>query len=81
MKIFSYEEYLDEDAKKVENTYPANPTKGVEDQPASTNNYPVPNTCVKPAPGDKITYHVKDELEKSKMKLQSFPMLVLDHRL
>ena len=80
-KIYSYQEYLDDDSKKVEDTYPAVPTEGVEDQTAATSNYAVPKTCVMPAPGDKITQHIKDELEKSKAKLQHFPMIVLDHRL
>lgn len=80
-KVYTYQEYLEESKhKEVEHVYPAQPTQ-IESQEASTNNYPVPTTAVMPAPGDKITYYVRNEVDKSNEKLQFFPMLILNHQL
>lgn len=46
----------------------------------SIDKYPVPDSPVKPAPGDKIVYYMRDELKKSKKKMRLFPAIVLDHR-
>lgn len=66
-KLMTYEEYLKESKKEKKMPSP------------DTSNYPVPDACIVPPPGDKVTAHVKEELEKSKKKLVLYPAIVLDH--